>query len=297
MDENYIYIADGETNRIKQFTHTGEELRAFGGEGQGPGEFQGVRHLTVRDGLLFAMDYAFAVHVFDDQGEFIKKINLSSSVVETRGAVDHKMEVYVSSPESSKPISVYDLHGNFLRSFGEWLGERPQDIQRRDDNARFLFFNKAGNLVSVSSTAAEIEIYTPEGRRLHHRPLRYGQRFLSFFTRVEDYYEQHPEKLERTTFHLIQDAVLIDDHLMLLHHGNRENVDWEDLLVIEVSGAEIGKGRDVLLKGRDGGKIKGFRITGKGNLLHVYDPGRNWIFKYELPPAVFDTRGAKPASR
>ncbi len=287
MDENAIFISEQEGNWIKQYDHAGKQVDVFGGTGGGPGEFDSLTHLQERDGLLFALDYSHYINVFDDQKAFVDKVFLSSTVVETRFAVDEAMNIYIATPISTYPISVYDLNGSFKRGFGARLGDRPEEVQRLNDNARFLFLNKAGNLVSISRSKAHVEIYSREGELLHERQLQYTRRFRPFFNKVEDFYSQNPQKWSRSTFQAVVDAVLIDDKLLVLHVGETLNPDWDALMIIDVAGDHIGEPKDYVLKGKDGGKITSRLMTGMDDLLLIYDSRLNWIFRFRLPPSLF----------
>jgi len=50
-DDDLYYVADTGNNRVAVFDETGTFLRAFGREGQGPGELQEPRSVRVRDGI------------------------------------------------------------------------------------------------------------------------------------------------------------------------------------------------------------------------------------------------------
>ncbi len=289
MDENFLYFSVAETGRIKQYTRAGEDVRVYGSKGQGPGEFHHVNQLTARDGLLFALDYGLFINVFDDQGKFVDKINLPTPVTGNRIAVDAKMQVYIATPQLSKPISVYDMHGSLLQGFGEWLEYRPEKTQREADNSRHLFFNSAGNLVSISMTLGNIEIYSPEGIRLSHKVMRYDSRFRAHFAEVAQGFAEEPKAANRRVYILVRDAELIDDKLLFLHYGSQDNQS-ANLMIVDVKGEKIGKGTDYVLRGKNGGNITSFMITGRENGLYVYESAVNWIYFYKLPPALFSQK-------
>ncbi|MDJ0840152.1 MAG: hypothetical protein QNK37_26810 [Acidobacteriota bacterium] len=293
MDDHSFYISDPEDNNlIKQYSHKGELIRTFGGTGQGPGEFtpMSLSHLTIRDDLLFALEYGFSINVFAKGGEFVDKIDLPSMIFETRAAVDPAMRVFISTPLQEHPIGVYDLHGAFHYGFGNWLGDRPEETQRTNHNARYLFFNQAGNLVSISRATAHIEIYAPDGKLLRERQMRYDRRFRAYFSKVDDYFRMNPGKYNQSTFQLVRDAALLDDKLLFIY--NVENPEWDDLMIVDVAGDQIGKNaRNYLLKGKDGGHLTGFLFTARNGMLHIYDSNRNWIYHYHLPSSLFKMSG------
>ena len=66
-----IYVADRQLAEIKKFDKDGKHLRTFGRKGQGPGEFQSIRVLSIgRRGEIIAFDDMLGrVSVFSDNGE------------------------------------------------------------------------------------------------------------------------------------------------------------------------------------------------------------------------------------
>ncbi|MDJ0839312.1 MAG: hypothetical protein QNK37_22530 [Acidobacteriota bacterium] len=283
VDDNYIYVGE-RSNSINKYTHEGKLGQVFGGSGQGPGEFSNLTNLAIREDLVFALDRYLFINVFDNQGAFVQKITLQASSPATRMAVDESMNVYLSTPGLSEPIGVYDLNGNFLRGFGTWLGEHTEPIQRSEENARFLSFNRSGNLVSLSAGSATIEIYSPEGKLLRQRKLAYDPTFIAFTKKVENFFRENPKRLKDSTFQLAHDATLINDKLLFRHVGDDKTSN--NLFIIDVSGDQIGEGVNYKIKGRDGGSITCRFIAAHGSTLFVYDSARNLILKYKLPPEL-----------
>lgn len=80
-DGSYL-IPDAFANAILQFDGDGRFVRAFGGPGQGPGEFTGVARAMRVGGLVGAVDLGgMEIEVFDYQtGEAVGSIGLSPSM-------------------------------------------------------------------------------------------------------------------------------------------------------------------------------------------------------------------------
>ncbi|MEQ9400988.1 MAG: 6-bladed beta-propeller, partial [Longimicrobiales bacterium] len=63
-----VFVLDGGNHRVFVFGPEGTLLRAFGREGQGPGEFQRARHLAVRGDSVLVTDSGNRVHLFRTDG-------------------------------------------------------------------------------------------------------------------------------------------------------------------------------------------------------------------------------------
>ena len=82
----YIYIFDSQDDRIFVVSPNGEFVRAFGRQGDGPGEFRSPDGLAVmRDGRVAIADIGhLAYHLFDARGEFERRIRMPSEPGELR---------------------------------------------------------------------------------------------------------------------------------------------------------------------------------------------------------------------
>ena len=69
-----IYVADRQLNEVRKFNKNGEYLLSLGRRGQGPGEFQSVKIVSVNShNELIAFDNMLGrVSIFSDKGELIK---------------------------------------------------------------------------------------------------------------------------------------------------------------------------------------------------------------------------------
>ena len=78
-----LYVFDNQTDRITVVGPDGELLRAFGRSGEGPGEFRNVVEFAVmRDGEVVVADFGYpAYHVFDANGDFVRRVKWASRVV------------------------------------------------------------------------------------------------------------------------------------------------------------------------------------------------------------------------
>lgn len=69
-----IYVADRRLNEIRKFNKDGEYLLTMGRQGQGPGEFQGIKTISVinHDNLITYDNAVGRISLFSDDGEHIK---------------------------------------------------------------------------------------------------------------------------------------------------------------------------------------------------------------------------------
>jgi len=56
-DTGRIYVGNRSSNRIQVFNSTGRYLSSVGGEGNGPGEFNGITEIKIQNNQLFAFDF------------------------------------------------------------------------------------------------------------------------------------------------------------------------------------------------------------------------------------------------
>jgi len=56
-DSGRIYVGNRASNRIQVFNSTGRYLSSVGGEGNGPGEFNGITEIKIQNNQLFAFDF------------------------------------------------------------------------------------------------------------------------------------------------------------------------------------------------------------------------------------------------
>lgn len=110
----YIYVSDthtylGGNNRVQKFDHRGAFVLAFGGHGKGPGQFAGRSPLRGRYG------HEINRGVTSPEGPYGLGVGKESG------------HLYVSDTENNR-IQVFDLQGNYLRSFGEEILFQPRQI-------------------------------------------------------------------------------------------------------------------------------------------------------------------------
>ena len=104
-----IFVLDYKDSQIKVFDKTGRFLRTIGRKGQGPGELNGARSLSIdrTNGTLFVLELGGRrVSCFDAQGKFIKSLPYKGDLPLTL-ALDSKGRIYIQEAVLSDKESSY----------------------------------------------------------------------------------------------------------------------------------------------------------------------------------------------
>lgn len=74
-----IYVLDGRARRVRVFDKDGKHIRSFGGQGQGPGEFQLANDIVLTpDETIMILDRGnYRLSFFSQEGELLKEISAS----------------------------------------------------------------------------------------------------------------------------------------------------------------------------------------------------------------------------
>jgi len=98
-EDNRVYLIDRKNYKIGIYNNTGKLLKAFGRQGEGPGEikrFFGGNQLHLTKKSLIIMDRS-RIHYFDLEGEYKKTIIIPSNL-EVRNIISDTL--YISAPTS-----------------------------------------------------------------------------------------------------------------------------------------------------------------------------------------------------
>ena len=109
-------------HQIKQFTATGEFIRAIGSEGQGNGHFRSPTDVAITSNEGFYVTDASRIQQFDADGIFIRSwqiTNLLGKLGSPRAvAIASDNTVYVTDGKSNQVVH-YTAQGDFIRAWGE----------------------------------------------------------------------------------------------------------------------------------------------------------------------------------
>lgn len=143
IDGRELYVSSNNTHRILVYSNEGEFLRAWGGEGDEPGQFRYPATVAVdREGNILAVDVLHAqVQKFDESGELLavigKRGGKPGTFFRPKGiALDTRGHIYVSDSYLGV-IQVLNGEGEFLFALGSagvaTVFETPVGISVVDD--------------------------------------------------------------------------------------------------------------------------------------------------------------------
>lgn len=128
-DKENLYVAEfGGQDRIQKFTVDGKFIKAFGDIGTGPGQFQRASGMVWHDGKIYIADAENGrIHVFSDEGEFIRMMGSSSESSPGEGELELRFPYDVDvGPDGALyvvewgagRISKVSMDGKLMGTFG-----------------------------------------------------------------------------------------------------------------------------------------------------------------------------------
>jgi len=97
------------------FEATGNKAIQVGRLGQGPGEFQFPSFICSDSSRVYIRDQN-GLSIFDKKGNFINRIKLLNSTI---SIATHQEKIYIAQTGLPDLITLYDLQGNAISSFGQ----------------------------------------------------------------------------------------------------------------------------------------------------------------------------------
>src|SRR5690625_1941076 len=85
-ETNHLFIYDYGSNSILEIDSAGEVIREFGGQGQGPGEVQGVNNLFLTSNHLYIIDHLqLFIHQYDREANYPSTVAYDAPVLHRSG--------------------------------------------------------------------------------------------------------------------------------------------------------------------------------------------------------------------
>lgn len=176
VDENgNIYVLDSKPYLIKIFSSSGDYIREFGKEGQGPGEWQGPHSFEVlSNGNIVVCDSSNKrLSFFSNEGELIKDISIaehSSNIIKIR--VDSAGKLYAFSSlvlreSNNLLIEKFDLDFNFIKNIVTFEYERlPRYVISHHGPRFYEIVTPDDYVVWAYSSKYELHILNQEGQEI-----------------------------------------------------------------------------------------------------------------------------------
>ena len=154
-----IYVADKGNHRIQQFRRDGSFVRAWGKQGDRPGEFREPHDVAVDSEFVYVADtWNQRIQVFDHNGAHVFTITGSPSLSSPRGVFASNRLLYVAEAGGGR-VSVYDRSGTLRQAIGVQGGDAPGHLIEPVDVA----VDARGDVWVVNSGNNRIEHFAPDG--------------------------------------------------------------------------------------------------------------------------------------
>ena len=166
MDEDSnLVISDNMGCQILKFSLSGKLLKAFGRQGQGPGDLLYPNSICCGDNKIFVTEAGNSrIQIFDTNGSYISMFKVISA---PRSMAFHKGKLYainLSFYNTKEPlIAVYNSHGQILKKFGQLL-KFKDNLHPYASNALLKIFND--RLYVLFKYYPLLRIYDPNGKLL-----------------------------------------------------------------------------------------------------------------------------------
>jgi hypothetical protein len=183
-----IVVANGGTHQLRFFDAQGRHYRSVGGEGDGPGEFQGLRLLEAfaGDSLLTFDQRQRRMAVFDSAGTYIRSVTpvglefymLLGAFADGSPllqAINLIMPDEIADGAERRPVNyhVLDVAGTTTATIGPYAGQEMHLIARADmvtintvPFGRGAFARIAGDrVVAAANDTYSLDVYRRDGAR------------------------------------------------------------------------------------------------------------------------------------
>jgi hypothetical protein len=169
VDEGGIICAIDNRDSVGYiFEAAGNTAIRVGRLGQGPGELQ-FPSFICSDSLRVYIRDQIGLSIFDKKGKFINRIKLMNSTISIAA---HQEKLYIAQTGFPELITVYDLQGNTISSFGQKYSvdyslykDWPTSLTERVIHSGKIFFSK-DYIYFVSTNFGDVFKYDFSGRFL-----------------------------------------------------------------------------------------------------------------------------------
>jgi hypothetical protein len=162
-----FFVSDKLNANIKKYDTQGKLLQVIGRKGNGPGEFQSIFSLAIRDTVIYAVDpVARRVSILESTGKFLRSFRITDGreIIVLKSGELAIAALVITENERGYCIHLYTKEGNYLRSFFP-IHERVIKNQMICD---FVSLDKSsdGSICAVQEMDYTIYMYNPDGKFL-----------------------------------------------------------------------------------------------------------------------------------
>jgi len=176
-DKGIIYALDFKEQKIKVFDDDGQFVRAFGEQGQGPGELQMPAGIHLAPGDEIAVDDALGKKIvyFTKEGQYVSEISYATRLALVNLQMDPMgnfvgREMKLEGDEMFYEIAKFDKEMNALFTLDKIGFPVPIPGSGNKINMMDMMsiyqFDSSGNIYYGRNRDYEIDMYTPEGERI-----------------------------------------------------------------------------------------------------------------------------------
>ena len=260
-EEERIYVLDYRESHIKVFDRNGEYLRTIGKKGEGPGELNRPRSLSINQNELMVLEISRRLSFFSHEGEFLRNLS-TKEIWALRSRLDSKGNIIVTEglmdPENScYKLKKFDAEMNLLTEIASSPAPQPGKAFNPFMPAAYWLIDNDDNIVYGYPKDYEIQIYNPKGKLIKKITKEYDPVEITEEEKEEVTNDMPPEiKVDFSKYHSAFRQFTLDDEGRILVQT------WE--------------------------KIK----DGKGYYCDVFNPEGRYIAKIPLRmrPIVFKRR-------
>lgn len=239
---NRFYLLDSDIRDIIICDSNFKFVKRLSKRGRGPGEYLYTSDVNLNNyGNIVLRDQHSVFKEYDNQANFIKKIESSIQVQDGRFIIDHKNSYYTCSTKSYLPILKLNEYGDTTISFGLRYNYPGNEFFTKGSQNRHLFETKDNKIIAVGTIIPSIELYTPNGELVFQHEINYPQLQANF----EANYEKTKDS-PNSIVGLYSDVYYFEDMLYLLYWerlDTKDRVNLDKMLVykIESKGVELKK--------------------------------------------------------
>jgi len=289
-----IFILDSQEGCIKKFTSDGTYIMEFGRKGQGPGEYQIPMQIDCRSSQLLVTSLAAQFHIFDLDGQFIKKFDLpryhgiGMKLMDSDEVVGCSLGIRHDNSKENPILKIYDTKGNIEHEFGEpfllataWKSRSANwtSITVDDDNNIFLAFNFQNRIEKYSDNG---DLLLKISRELPFQ--------LEYKSRKENMEIQgRVVEVDRDRFSLVSRGLGVDSEGRIWVLSCKKQFPWdqdsEEARIQEYFHFEVFSGEGILLATLPfPERIESFDdMTMDGDHIYFADPyGQACVYKYRV---------------